>query len=73
MKKLFLTALLLLAAPAFGQNVQYVSPVTRNHIPVWNTNGVIADGGSSADSPISSIGVTNNGGAGICINYIKRI
>ena len=53
---------------AFAQNVQYVSPVTRNHIPVWNTNGVIADGGSSADSPISSIGITNNGGAGFCVN-----
>lgn len=70
MKRLFGIAVvaLLIAAPTFAQNVQYVSPVTRGHIPVWNTNGVIADGGSSASSPITSIGVTNNGGSGICVN-----
>lgn len=70
-KKLLITASIIFASPAFGQNVQYVSPVTRGHIPVWNTNGVIADGGSSADSPITSIGVTNNGGAGICVNSAR--
>jgi hypothetical protein len=69
LKKLaILASALLLSFPVFAQNVQYVAPVTRNHIPVWNTNGVIADGGSSADSPISSIGVTNEGGAGICVS-----
>jgi hypothetical protein len=62
---------LLLVAPAWAQNVQYVSPVTRGHIPVWNTAGVIADGGSSADSPVTSIGVTNNGGAGLCVNSAR--
>lgn len=72
LKKLLVSASLLLAVPAFAQNVQYVSPVTRNHIPVWNTNGVIADGGSSADSPISSIGVTNNGGAGFCVSSDRQ-
>jgi hypothetical protein len=69
LKKLaILASALLLSFPAFAQNVQYITPVTRNHIPVWNTNGVIADGGSSADSPISSIGVTNEGGAGFCVS-----
>lgn len=66
-----LTFVLTFTLPAFGQSVQYVPPVTRNHIPVWNTSGVIADGGSSADSPISSIGVTNNGGSGFCINTAR--
>ncbi len=72
LKKSLLLAALLVAFPAFAQNVQYVSPVTRNHIPVWNTNGVIADGGSSADSPITSIGVTNNGGAGFCVSSDRQ-
>lgn len=72
MKKLLLAASLFAAAPAFAQNVQYVAPITRNHIPVWNTAGVLADGGSSADSPISSIGITNNGGSGLCINSARQ-
>lgn len=72
MKKIFLLAALLLTSPVLAQNVQYVSPVTRNHVPVWNTNGVIADGGSSADSPITSLGVTNNGGAGFCVSSDRQ-
>jgi hypothetical protein len=71
-KSLLLAGALLAAFPAFAQNVQYISPVTRNHIPVWNTNGVIADGGSSADSPITSIGVTNEGGAGFCVSSQRQ-
>ena len=63
LKKLMVSAALLLAVPAYAQNVQQSGSVTRNHIPVWNTSGVIADGGSSADSPITSMGVTNNGGS----------
>lgn len=69
---LAVAGILLLTAPAFGQNVQYVSPVTRNHTVLWNTNGVIADGGSAADSPITSIGVTNNGGAGFCVSSDRQ-
>lgn len=72
MKKLLLAAVLLLATPALAQNVQQSGSVTRNHIPVWVTSGVIGDGGSSADSPISSIGVTNNGGSGICVNSARQ-
>lgn len=68
MRKLVLLTALLLASPALGQTVQQFGTPTRNHVPVWNSSGVIADGGSSADSPISSIGVTNNGGAGFCVN-----
>ncbi len=72
LKKSVLLAALLVAFPAFAQNVQYVSPVTRNHLAIWNTNGVLQDGGSSADSPITSIGVTNNGGAGLCISSDRQ-
>lgn len=63
---------LLLSTSAFAQSVQQSGTVTRNHIPVWNTSGVISDGGSSADSPITSIGVTNNGGAGICVSSDRQ-
>jgi hypothetical protein len=71
-RKLVLAASLLSAVPAFGQTVQYVTPVTRNHAVLWNTNGVIADGGSSADSPITSMGVTNEGGAGFCVSSQRQ-
>jgi hypothetical protein len=71
LKKLLVAASILLAVPAFAQNVQQSGSVTRNHIPVWVTSGAIGDGGSSADSPISSIGVTNNGGSGICVNSAR--
>src|SRR5882757_7304121 len=72
LKKLLVSLALLIAAPAFGQNVQYISPVTRNHIPVWNTAGVIADGGSATDSPISSLGITNEGGAAFCVSSQRQ-
>ena len=67
-KLLVLTAALLLNFPAFAQSVQQSGTVTRNHVPVWNTSGVIGDGGTSVDSPISSLGVTNEGGAGFCVS-----
>jgi hypothetical protein len=66
--KILVAVIMALATPAMAQSVQQFGTVTPNHIPSWVTGGVIKDGGSSADSPISSIGVTNNGGAGLCIN-----
>jgi hypothetical protein len=72
LKKLLLLASLLLPISAFAQSVQQSGSVTRNHVPVWNTSGVIADGGSSADSPITSLGVTNNGAAGFCVNSDRQ-
>lgn len=62
----------LLATPALAQNVQQSGSVTAGHIPWWVTSGVIGDGGSSVDSPITSIGVTNNGGAGICVSSARQ-
>lgn len=68
LKKLLVLAALLAPLPALAQSVQQSGTVTRNHVAVWNTSGVIADGGTSASSPISSFGVTNNGSCGIGIN-----
>jgi hypothetical protein len=65
---LALSFLLLATCAASAQSVQQSGNVTAGHIPEWVTSGVVADGGSSADSPITSIGVTNNGGAGFCVN-----
>src|SRR5216684_7772770 len=59
---------LLFTSPVLAQSVQQSGTVTNKHIPYWVTSGVIADGGSATDSPISSIGVTNNGGAGFCVS-----
>jgi Chaperone of endosialidase len=53
---------------ASAQSVQQSGNVTHGHIPVWITGGVIGDGGSASNSPISSIGVTNNGGSALCVN-----
>jgi hypothetical protein len=71
LKKLLLLAFFI-ATPALAQNVQQSGTVTRNHLPYWVSSGVIGDGGSSADSPISSIGVTNNGGAGFCVSSDRQ-
>jgi hypothetical protein len=60
------------ASPSIAQSVQQSGSITRSHVPVWNTSGVIADGGSSADSPITSLGVTNNGAAGFCVNSDRQ-
>jgi len=62
----------LFIAPALAQSGVSVrqsgNSVTPNSIPYWVTNGVIGDSVSAADSPVSSFGVTNNGGAGFCVS-----
>lgn len=67
-RKLLVTASLLLATPAFAQNVQQGGTVSAGHIPYWVSSGVIGDGGTGADSPITTIGVTAASGQGICTN-----
>lgn len=60
----------LLATVALAQNgvaVKQSGNVTPNTIPWWITSGVIGGGVTSADSPITSFGVTNNGGQGFCV------
>lgn len=66
MRKLIF-ALALLPTLAHAQSVQQSGTVTRGHLPYWTTNGVIADGGTSADSPITSIGATGS----ICSNSAR--
>lgn len=67
MRKIILTlALLFASVAAYGQSVQQSGSVTAGHAPYWVTNGVIGDAGTASDSPISSFGVTNNGGPAIC-------
>lgn len=61
----------LLASVALAQNgvaVKQSGNVTPNQVPWWITSGVIGGGVTSADSPISSFGVTNNGLQGLCVN-----
>jgi hypothetical protein len=58
----------MLAGPALAQSVQQSGTVTRNHLPVWVTSGVQGDGGSAADSPISTIGATGP----ICSNSARQ-
>ena len=57
----------LLLNPAYAQSVQQSETVTPGHVPVWITDGVIGDGGTAAESPITSLGATG-GGPIICAN-----
>lgn len=61
---------LFLVTPAAAQ-IKQSGSVTNNHVPYWVTSGVLGDGGTSLDSPITSIGVTSAGGAGICTNSAR--
>lgn len=61
--------LLILAGTAFAQVPvkQSGTNITPNTVPWWITSGVIGGGVTSADSPVTSFGVTNNGGCGISV------
>jgi len=62
-------AFALLSTGALAQTaVKQSGTVTPNQVPWWISSGVIGGGVTSADSPISSFGVTNNGFNGICTN-----
>lgn len=69
-----LLSLLLMMGAAYAQSgasVKQSGNVTPGQIPWWVTSGVIGGGVSSADSPVTSFGVTNNGGAGFCVNSAR--
>jgi hypothetical protein len=66
--KILIAAILALSTPAWGQAVQQSGVITPNHLPYWVTNGVIADAGTSADSPVTSIGATGQ----ICSNSARQ-
>lgn len=61
-------ATLLMGGPALSQSVLQSGAVTPNHLARWIANGTIGDGGTAADSPVTSIGVTSNTTAGLCIS-----
>jgi hypothetical protein len=71
LKKLIIGLFSALLSMPFGVPVRAQQPpvfqsgnVTAGHIPVWASNGVVSDSGSSADSSITSLGVTGQ----ICSN-----
>ena len=72
-RKAFIAAAIIFSTAAHGQSVQQSGVVSRNHVAIWNTSGVIQDGGSAADSPLTSLGVTNSGGAGFCVSSDRQI
>lgn len=56
------------SSQAFGQSVQQSGSVSPTHAPYWVTNGIIGDGGTAADSPITTLGITSNTAAGLCVS-----
>lgn len=63
--------LLALAAATFSTahaQVKQSGNVTPGHAVRWISSGVIGDAGTATQGFLSSIGVTNNGGPGICVN-----
>lgn len=58
----------LLVASAQAQSVQQSGTITPNHVPAWVFNGIIGDGGTASDSPITTLGVTSNSTAGFCVS-----
>lgn len=55
------------ATSAAAQSVLQSGTVTPGHATKWISNGVIGDAGTAANGLLSSIGVTNAGGPGICV------
>lgn len=71
MKKVIGAAIILVLAVSacFAQTaVRQSGNVTPGHATKWITNGVIGDAGTAANGSLSSVGVTNNGGPGVCVN-----
>ena len=70
--KKYLVALCLLTtllSEAHTQGYVYQSGgVTPGHAVQWTTSGVIQDAGTAASGNLTSLGVTNNSGPGICVS-----
>jgi len=63
-----LAAILLGAFSVDAQTVRQSGSVTPGHAVRWIANGTIADAGTATQGFLTSVGVTNNGGPGICLN-----
>lgn len=68
MKTKILLWFALLLSSAHAQTVQQSGTITAGHAVRWITNGVIGDAGTAASGSLTSVGVTNNGGQGVCVN-----
>ena len=58
-------ALMLLAFPAMAQ-VKQSGNVTPRHVTTWTTNGVVQDGGTAQNSPVTDLGTTSSNQQSIC-------
>jgi hypothetical protein len=69
-RKILLAAALFLVgfSAAAAQSVQQSGTITRNHAASWATNGVIQDAGTASNPVVTSFGVLNNGGPGLCVD-----
>lgn len=65
MRKILVLLAILAAFPVQAQVLQS-GTVTPGHVTVWAGNGLVKDGGTAANGFITSLGVVNNGGPGIC-------
>lgn len=66
--QLALLSALLLISSANAQSVQQSGSVTPGHAAMWSTTGVIKDAGTATNGNLSTLGVTNNSGAAICVS-----
>lgn len=71
MKKVMfgILAFALLSLPGSAQQtVKQSGNVSGGHSVVWVAPGIIGDGGAAINGILTSLGVTNNGGPGVCVN-----
>lgn len=68
----FLAALTAIGVSAFSASslaqVKQSGSITPGHAVRWVSNGVVGDAGTAASGMLTTLGVTNNGGPGFCIN-----
>lgn len=69
MRKILISSVVLISTLSHAHSqVRQSGTVTQKHVACWTTAGVIQDCGTAASGFPSSLGVTNNGGPGICLN-----
>lgn len=68
MRYLALLLALLITPVQAQQTVRQGGGVTPGHVPMWVAPGVLQDGGTAVQGFLSSLGVTQGSGFGICVN-----
>lgn len=72
MKKIYgILFAILLATSANAQSVQQSGVVTPNTAAIWSGTGIIKDGVSATDSPLTTFGVTRDGADAICVSSAR--